>query len=639
VVSAINHLNPNKSAGPDGILAGMLKNSTEQTLPFIVELFNSVFDSGDYPSVWTGAIVVPIHKSGDVDNPDNYRGISLLSILGKVFATILNKRLAGWASDNNKIDEVQSGFRAGYSTIDNIFVLYSIVQKYLLKRSGKLYVCFVDFRKAFDCVNRAILWNTLRKAGVGGKMLKILQSMYKSVRSCVRCPSNITDFFECPIGVRQGCVLSPTLFSFLINELAREVSEKGMHGVQLTPDIFQILILLFADDVALTSFSVLGLQKQINILKNFADNFGMSVNLSKTKIIVFRKGGFLAKNEHWNYGNELIEVVNSYKYLGLHFTTKLSLSNAVSELAVKAKVRTMQILRCLFRLGDIRSNIFFKIFDAQVVPVMLYGAEIWGFHTFGDIEKVHLFACKRLLRVGQQTPNKLVYGDLGRFPLFVNATIRMVKYWLRLITMPHARLPRKAYSMSCVLCDSGKKSWAFHLKNILFENGFTEAWLQQSVGDIRVFLKTLRERLIDRFQSEWQNDILTKDRYEFYALFKRTFNLKAENYVDCNQLRCFKIAYVQFRFGISPINCHRLRYKRNVTAQQLLCPVCKNDKEDEKHILLFCVAYEEFRSDLAMFIDNDRSMDAIMSADDDESVAEISNFLYKVFKKRAQFIP
>lgn len=635
VASAIKNLNPNKSAGPDGILAGMLINSAQQTLPFIVELFNTIFDSGNYPAAWTGAIVVPIHKSGDVDTPDNYRGISLLSILGKVFATILNKRLSGWASENNKIDEVQSGFRAGYSTIDNVFVLFSIVQKYLLKRSGKLYVCFVDFRKAFDCVNRAILWNTLRKAGVGGKMLRILQSMYKSVRSCVRCPDSITDFFECPIGVRQGCVLSPTLFSFLINELAVEVSEKGIHGVQLTPDVIQILILLFADDVALTSFSAWGLQKQINILKNFADNFGMSVNLSKTKVIVFRKGGFLAEREQWKYGNERIEVVNSYKYLGLHFTTKLSLTKAIGELAVKAKVRTMQILRCLFRLGDVPSSIFFKIFDAQILPVLMYGAEVWGFQAYGDIEKVHLFACKRLLRVGQQTPNRLVYGDLGRHPLFINSAIRVVKYWLRLIAMPQDRLPRKAYLMSCALCDSGKKSWSFYLKNILCENGCNEAWQQQSVGDIGNFLRTLRERLINRFKADWDNDIQTRERYVFYAKFKRSF--KIENYVDCSQLRCFKIAYVQFRFGISPINCHRMRYKRGVTPQQLLCPVCKTENEDEEHVLLNCTAYDEFRSELSVFAAND-DVAAIMSADDDKNVMDVSNFLYKVFKKRSQYI-
>jgi len=639
VLSAINHLNLNKSAGPDCILAGMLKFSVSRTLPFVVELFNRIFDSGEYPSAWTEAIVVPIHKSGDFDNPDNYRGISLLSILGKVFSHVLNRRLTLWAEDNNKISEVQGGFRAGYSTIDNIYVLFTVVQKYLLKKSGKVYICFVDFKKAFDCVNRAILWNTLRKAGIGGKMLHILTNIYKSVRSCVRCPESITECFDCPNGVRQGCVLSPTLFSFLINELALEVAEKGMHGVQLSPDIIQILIILFADDVALASYTTVGLQRQINILKEYADNFGMQVNLSKTKVIVFRKGGYLSQKEHWKYGNELLEVVNSYKYLGLHFTTKLSLTKAVSELAVKAKIRTSQVLRCLFRLGDVPRHVFFKIFDAQIMPVLLYGAEVWGYQQFGDLEKVHLFACKRLLRVGSQTPNKMIYGDLGRYPVFITSAIRFVKYWLRLISMPEERLPRKAYLMSRSMIDTGKKTWAFHLKSLLCEHGLGEAWQQQGVGSVGSFLTTLRQRLLDRFQQDWNQSVQSKERFEFYAQFKRV--LKAEHYVDVNQLRCFKIAYVQFRLGISPINKHRLRYRLGVTPQQLLCPVCKAATEDEAHILFNCNAYADLRNDSYLFANNGtviNTISALMSAEDDQSVCELSRFLYKVFKVRSNFV-
>ena len=115
-------------------------------------------------------------------------------------------------------------------------------------------------------------------------------------------------------------MLSPTLFFFLINELALEIAQNGMYGVQLAPDVVQILIILFADDVLFASYCVAGLRSQIYILKHFTDNFLMTVNMSKTKIIVFRKGGFLAASEVWRYGDEEIEVVNSYKYLGLYFT-------------------------------------------------------------------------------------------------------------------------------------------------------------------------------------------------------------------------------------------------------------------------------------------------------------------------------
>ena len=118
----------------------------------------------------------------------------MLSILGKVFAHILNKRLTLWADENDKTAEEQSGFRAGHSTVGNMFVLYAIVQRYLLKKSGKVYICFVEFKKAFDTINRSVLWNVLRESGVCGKMLRILQTMYISVRSCVQCPDNLRLF-------------------------------------------------------------------------------------------------------------------------------------------------------------------------------------------------------------------------------------------------------------------------------------------------------------------------------------------------------------------------------------------------------------------------------------------------------------
>ena len=116
------------------------------------------------------------------------------------------------------------------------------------------------------------------------------------------------------------------------------------------------------------------LRFRLTYLKRYADNFSMTVNMYKNKIIVFRKGGFLGANEIWRYGNEFIEVMNCYKYLGLRFTTKLSLTQTLNDLATKAKARTAQVLKCLWRLGSVHSEVFFKIYDAQILPVLMYGS-------------------------------------------------------------------------------------------------------------------------------------------------------------------------------------------------------------------------------------------------------------------------
>ena len=139
------------------------------------------------------------------------------------------------------------------------------------------------------------------------------------------------------------------------------------------------------------------------------------------------------------------------------------LQQAVGDLAAKAKIRTSQILKCLWRLGNVPRNVFLKMYDAQTLPILMYGSELWGFQQFSVIEKAHMFACKRFLNVSVQTPNKMIYGDLGRYPMFITSAIRCVKYWLRITNLPDERLTKKAYNMLLYLQDLGKKTGAYQV--------------------------------------------------------------------------------------------------------------------------------------------------------------------------------
>ena len=142
-------------------------------------------------------------------------------------------------------------------------------------------MAFIDFKKAYDTVNRNVLWSVLLRAGIKGKMLKMIQAMYSSVRACVLCNDGYSSFFECLQGLKQGCVVSPVLFSLLINELANEIILNGRHGVSLTADEIELFLLLFADDLTLLSSSVVGLQNQLNILQSETVRLHLTVNLDK----------------------------------------------------------------------------------------------------------------------------------------------------------------------------------------------------------------------------------------------------------------------------------------------------------------------------------------------------------------------
>jgi hypothetical protein len=591
VVESIRKLNNGKSGGTDGVLAEMLKAGGETVVLFLHKLFNTLFVNGTYPSEWAKAIVVPVFKKGDNSNADNYRGISLLNIVSKCYTSILNARLYSFLESENKICEEQAGFRQNHSTTDHIFTLYSIVQKCLLNKGKKLYVAFVDFKKAFDSVKHDLLLQSLYNEGIKGKFLGAIMAMYNSLLSCVKVNGVLSDYFDCPVGVRQGCVISPTLFSVFINNLANHVNQNGRHGVQLLPGLLELFILLFADDVALLSTTPYGLQNQLNCLKNSCEKLQLTVNLDKTKILVFRKGGHLAKHERWYYNNVLLEVVNKYCYLGFTCTTKLSLNIGTEHLVAKAKKASVFLLKAFMNCKDMTKDIFFKIFDAKVLSILLYSSEIWGLCKLQSVERVHMFVCKRFLNVPIKTPNIMIYGELGRYPLYINSYIRCIKYWFRLLQLDNTRLPRQAYEMQLMLDQAGKKCWASDVRNILGQTGFYIVWLNQGVGDVKGFLGLFKQRLIDMYKQEWCGIVRDKTRYNFYSTVKHVH--ECEKYILYLDVFCFRVAFVQTRMNVLPLNANVCRYSENVKDKFCFC--CKNVCEDEAHVIFDCPLYVQLR--------------------------------------------
>ena len=460
-------------------------------------------------------------------------------------------------------------------------------------QNRKLYVAFIDYSKCFDTVNKHALFNVLERNGIRGKMLENIKSLYLKVSASIRNNGEMSESFDCPVGLKQGCMLSPRLFTIFISEVTKILNETCTSGIQFLSNLAIIHHLFFADDVILVSDTIQGLQQKLNVLETQSKRLGITVNLDKTKIIVFRKGGKLSKFEKWYYGKHLIEVVNKYVYLGFVFTTTMSINSSLSSFIIKAKCALNSLFRSLSTINCHEMSVFFKLFDSKVVPILSYSSEFWGVFNLEDIERVHTIAIKRFLKVSVHTSNSIVYGETGRVPLYINLAISSINYWLKLLKKPDSCLSKQAYLMMVKNCEQGKENWVTKIKNILCGHGFGIVWLFKGVTSEAHFLTEIKSRLIDVFLQTWNTKMIANDNYKFYFSYKSFFTpeyyLKSTFY-DISRRTCL----ARFRCGVSLINAHRYKYYENELLRR--CPFCINEVENEIHIIFVCPAYSTLRT-------------------------------------------
>jgi len=195
VQAALRKISRGKAAGVDGIYGEMLKYGGDWMIASLWKLFNMVFSSGCVPGDWRRGLIVPVPKGGDRRVVSNYRGITLLSVVGKVFTQIVQQRLSRWFEERGLLEPEQAGFRRGRSTVEHIFSLAEVVRR---QKAGnrETYCCFLDIRKAYDTVWREGLWKRLEEAGVRGRLFNMIVGLYERVESCVVIGDQMSEWFD-----------------------------------------------------------------------------------------------------------------------------------------------------------------------------------------------------------------------------------------------------------------------------------------------------------------------------------------------------------------------------------------------------------------------------------------------------------
>ena len=557
-------------------------------------MFNKILDGGVVPLEWTIGVIVPIYKNkGDVQDTNNYRGITLLSCMGKLFTSILNERLKHYSETKNIINKTQAGFRQGYSTLDHMYLLKCIIELFKW-RKRKLFCLFVDYKKAFDMVWREGLWYKLIRDNVNGRFVNVIHSMYNNIKSCVMINQQTSDTFTCNMGVRQGENLSPLLFSFYVNDLLETFRRNNCNCLDFDNNFLnahlKLLVLMYADDTVLLCDSEASMKKAIIALHNYCSDWRLKVNCDKTKVVVFSRGQVQTSRYNFQLAGEAIEVVNDYKYLGVLFNYNGKFRKG--ELALQAQAtRALYSIVGKSRKYDLPVDIQIELFNTMVVPILTYGCEIWGDNIIREVELLHMKFLKHVLYVHKYTSTDTVYGELGVYPLHITIKCKMINYWSRLIMGKNTKLSYVMYRCLFQLYTDNiyMSPWLECIRNICIECGMSGVWMSQTVNNPKWFGKAVKQKLRHIWITKWYRNITSRAVCSTYKLYKEVYGM--EEYL-VKLTKHNRICLSKFRTGNNKLPIIAGRYNQ-IEREQRYCTKCNEGLVgDEYHVLLQCQSQE-----------------------------------------------
>ena len=283
-------------------------------------------------------------------------------------------RLENYIQDNNLISPNQIGFQKGHRTADHVFVLSSIINKIVKAENKKLYTAFIDFRKAYDHINRTLLFLKLQNMGIQGLFYENLKRLHKSTSYMIKVENGYLDPIKSDMGLLQGGILSPKLFNLYIDDIKDIFNEKcdpvNLYDTKLSH-------LLYADDLIIISNTEQGLRQSLTNLENYCTQWKLEVNISKTKIMIFNKSGRKLKTNSFLFQDNKIEVSDSYCYLGINLSLSGSFNHTQKVLREKAQKAMFPLYSVIsqFNMSPVRS---LKLFDTYIKPIALYNSENWA---------------------------------------------------------------------------------------------------------------------------------------------------------------------------------------------------------------------------------------------------------------------
>lgn len=392
IIEIIANLKSFKAPGIDRINAEMLKNAGEELIEEVYAIIWKIWLEEEMPDEWANAAICPVFKKGDRSECSNYRGIALLGTVYKVLTILLSRRLALWSE--NILGEYQSGFRSDRSTTDHIFSLRLTLEK-AYEYDIDLYHLFIDFKQAYDSVDRNKLLKALLKLGIPKKLVRLINMTLSNSKCKVKLGSMLSENFSVGSGLRQGDPLSPMLFNLVLETAIRAIrtNPNGTILNRLTQH------LAYADDVVITARSKAALAGSFQEFETASRELGLKINVNKT--VLMKTSRSSVTRENMDLDGYSFSAVSQFKYLGAIVTEK-------NEMDEEVKARIAAGSRCFFSLGKaMRSkamsrNAKLLIYRTIIRPVVTYGCETWVLTTKNE----------RLLNVWERKMLRKIFGPV-----------------------------------------------------------------------------------------------------------------------------------------------------------------------------------------------------------------------------------
>ncbi|CAG5100676.1 Similar to jockey\pol: RNA-directed DNA polymerase from mobile element jockey (Drosophila funebris) [Cotesia congregata] len=535
--------------------------------------------------------VLSLLKPGKAAGPDILPNELYKALTGQhkeMLRTLFNKE--------GVLPDCQLGFRKGRSCTDAIFTLLSAIQIQFRHNDGReIYGIFVDFQRALDSVPHARLWEKLQTVKIGSKFISIIKSLYDQATM-----QGYSNEFEVSEGVLQGESLSPDLFLLYLYDIKQFFRGKGLYGLDIN-GITDILLLLYADDTVIFAHSHIDLRRKLKALEQYCDLNGLTVNQSKTKILVFKAAGRIKEcpNHFRTYKQTCLELVKNYTYLGINVSTSAKGLTALKTALNKAKCASGASLSLLARAKCDSWDAYNKIFDSMVASVFLYAFPAWGLWYRNSLEPVQTLFFKKLFNLPRNTPDWAVRLEFGLKPVAVRALSCVLRWTIKTLKANDECLHKiyllRLYHLAQKTTTASPYNWVSQLRELLTECG--EAHLLDSLDPLcwEIRMNAILESYSAICRSKDVSDAERSKSLELYT--PSLVRHSPANYLLLNIPFASKRIIVQIRLS-NKHNCFLNTGKNLVRFNpSSFCQLCNSPVPDTiEHLLVTCPMFTGLRN-------------------------------------------